>query len=216
MNLQDESGLRPFPPGLRVVGLTGGIASGKSFVASVFAELGAALLDADRAGHAVLESAEVVDALVRRWGDEILRKDGTAARAEIARRVFHPVWGAREHTFLESLTHPRIAEQLLTRAEEGAKAGKSVAVLDAALLFEAGWNRFCSLICFVDAPRSVRLARAMERGWSEKDFTDRECAQFSVDFKRERADEVIDNSGSLDYVQSQVERLWHARLGTNG
>lgn len=215
MNLPDDSGLRPFPQGMYIVGLTGGIASGKSFVASVFAELGAVLLDADRAGHAVLEYTEVVDALVRRWGDKILRKDGTVARAEIARRVFDSDQGARERIFLESLTHPRIAEHLLTQAEEGAKAGKSVAILDAALLFEAGWNRFCGLIVFVDAPRDVRLARAAERGWSEKDFTDRERAQLSVNFKRERADEVIDNSGSLGYVRSQVERLWRARLGTN-
>lgn len=214
----------PFPREMRVVGLTGGIASGKSVVAKAFEDLGAILLDADRAGHAALQSPDIVEAIRHRWGNAVFDADGKVSRIAVAKRVFDPVHGAEERAFLEQLTHPRIAELLGAQAEQdtqgqgdvqahhGVLPGHQVAVLDAALLYEANWDRLCDLVVFVDTPRQTRMARALRRGWSETDFTNREAAQLSVNSKRERADEVIDNSGSLDYVHTQVERLWHALL----
>ena len=203
---------RPFPHGMRIIGLTGGIASGKTVVAKAFEDLGAVCLDADRAGHAALEAPDVVEAIRDRWGDTVVTSDAKVRRPEVAKRVFDPVHGPDERAFLERLTHPRIARLLGAEAEQAAAAGCRIAVLDAALLFEAKWDRVCDLVVFVDAPRPTRLARALSRGWSETDFMDREAAQFSVNSKRERADEVIDNSGSLDYVQNEVERLWRTCL----
>ena len=206
-------GGRPFPDQLRIIGLTGGIASGKSLIARQFEVLGAILLDADRAGHIALTLPAVVDELCQHWGEGILNKDGSVSRAEVAKRVFDPSTGSQERAFLERVTHPRIAELLAEQAERRAKSGQRIAVLDAALLFEAKWDRLCDVVIFVHSPQKVRLARALGRGWSKKDFMDRESAQLSVNLKRERADVVIDNSGSLDYVQTQVERFWRAQLG---
>ena len=87
------------------------------------------------------------------------------------------------------------------------------AALDAPLLLEAGWDRLCDTLVFVDAPRGLRLARARKRGWSEADFARREAAQQSLEAKRGRADLVVDNSGPLDATRAQVERLWHSLIG---
>ena len=88
-----------------------------------------------------------------------------------------------------------------------------MAVLDAALILEAGWDKLCDYFAFIDVPREVRLARALQRGWTEGDFTAREAAQESLDSKRARADVIIDNSGSPDHTQGQVQRLWQFLVG---
>jgi dephospho-CoA kinase len=84
----------------------------------------------------------------------------------------------------------------------------AVAVLDAPLLLEAGWDELCEKIVFVEAPREARLARARARGWGEEDFAAREGAQESLHRKRARADAIIDNSGSPERTQAQVEQFW--------
>lgn len=83
-----------------------------------------------------------------------------------------------------------------------------MAVIDAALLLETGWDQRCEKIVFVEAPREARLARAVARGWTEEDFTAREAAQESLDRKRARADVIIDNSGPPQRTQAQVEQFW--------
>lgn len=207
---------------MRIVGLLGGVASGKSLVARQFCELGAGLLDGDRAGHEVLRQAEVIQAARARWGERILGPDGQIDRAALGRIVFPPPQGCGEQLgdennaeleFLEQLTHPRIGELLRHEARRLAATGKWLAVLDAAVMLKAGWDRLCDKIVFVDAPREIRLARALERGWSEEEFTAREAAQESLIVKRERADMVIDNSGSPEMTQAQVERLWRTLAG---
>jgi dephospho-CoA kinase len=86
-------------------------------------------------------------------------------------------------------------------------------VLDAALILEAGWDRLCNCYAFIDVPQEVRLARALQRGWTERDFAAREAAQESLDFKRAHADVIIDNSGSVEHTQDQVQRLWQFLVG---
>ena len=86
-------------------------------------------------------------------------------------------------------------------------------MLDAPLLVEAGWDRFCDALVFVDAPRDRCGWRGPSRGWSEEEFAAREGAQESLDSKRRRADVVIDNSGSPEETQAQVERFWHSLIG---
>lgn len=197
---------------MRVIGLVGGIASGKSLVARQFVALGAGWLDADRAGHEVLELEEVRAALRQRWGDEVFGADGKLSRPAIGRRVFGADSERGDREFLEKMTHPRIGELLGRQAAELEAAGKQVLVLDAPLLIEAGWDEFCDKTVFVDAPREVRLQRARERGWSEAEFDAREAAQQSLDVKRKRADEILDNSGSPEATREQVERIWRSLL----
>ena len=178
-------------------------------VAERLAVLGAGVLDADRAGHEALRLPHVEAAARERWGDAIFGPDGRIDRARLARIVFGVEPEAeRERKYLEQLTHPEIGGLLGRQAETFEAAGIKVAVLDAALLFEAGWDEMCEKTVFVEAPREVRLSRALARGWTEEDFEARECVQDSLDRKRPRADVIIDNSGSAERTQAQVEQFW--------
>lgn len=191
--------------GMKVVGLLGGVASGKSTVARLLAEAGAGVLDADRAGHEVLSLPDVRQAARSRWGESVFDADGQIDRARLAGIVFAPPPdGPLERQFLEELTHPRIGRVLLKQADELAAGACRVAVLDAPLLLEAGWDRLCNTLVFVDVPRELRLARALERGWSSPEFEARERAQIAVETKRSRADLIIENSGDLEETRRQV------------
>jgi dephospho-CoA kinase len=195
---------------MTTIGLVGGVGSGKSAVARILGELGAGVLDADRAGHAVLaEDADVQRALRERWGDAVFTADGQADRAAIARRVFGEGKSAvEERRFLERLVHPRIGQRLAAQRDQLAAEGRPAVVVDAALLFEANWRPMCDLVLFVDAPREVRLERARGRGWSETDFSWREAAQWPVEEKRRRADVTISNGGSLEELRQRVLQFW--------
>jgi dephospho-CoA kinase len=195
-----------------VIGIVGGIASGKSLVSRRLSELGAEVLDADRIGHQVLRDPEVQRAIRDRWGERVFDADGQVDRGRLATIVFGDPPGNREELdYLEQLTHPRIRQCLCETMERMARADAgAVLVLDAALLLEAGWDRFCDKILFVEAPRSVRLDRAKQRGWTEAGFAAREAAQASVEKKRERADIVIDNSSTPEHTYNQLETMWRA------
>jgi dephospho-CoA kinase len=199
---------------MKVVGLLGGVASGKSLVARQLCDLGAGLLDGDRAGHEVLRLPEVERLVRKRWGNAVFAADGHVDRRALAQVVFTPPPdGPRELEHLERITHPKITNRLREQAATLAAAGMSVAVLDAPVMLKAGWNEFCDSIVFVDASREVRQARAQQRGWSQEDFAAREAAQESLDVKRRLADTIIDNSGSTSDTRAQVERLWQSLVG---
>ncbi len=200
---------------LPLIGLVGGVASGKSLVARQLCECGAALLDADSAGHEVLRLPEVVQAAHQRWGNKVFGPDGQIDRAALARVVFEPgPRGSEEREFLEQLTHPCIGRLISRQAAELTRSESVAAlVLDAPVMMESGWDHICDRVVFVDTPREVRLARVLARGWSEQDFAAREDVQKSLDAKRARADVVIDNSGSSESTRAQVERFWHSLIG---
>lgn len=197
-----------------MIGLVGGIASGKSVVARMLSELGARVLDADGAGHEVLRDPEVIAAAVERWGRSVLTADGQLDRSRVAKIVFQAGGaGTTEREFLEQLTHPRIARLLGKQAADAAAAGIAAVVLDAPVLIEASWDPFCDTIVLVESSEEVRKKRARERGWNEAEFQAREAAQVSVDEKRQKADRVIENSGSSENTRGQVEKLWHSLVG---
>jgi dephospho-CoA kinase len=195
-----------------LIGIAGGIASGKSLVSEELRSLGAVVLDADRAGHEVLREPEVKQAIRGRWGDGVFGADGEIDRRKVAEIVFAPPpKGPKELAYLEQLTHPRIRELHDARlAQLSRDAAAKVVVLDAPLLFEVGLDESCDEVVFVDAPRELRLARARDRGWSEEDFDDRERRQVPIEVKRSRADVIIDNSSSPEHTYAQVQRFWHS------
>lgn len=195
---------------MAVIGIIGGVACGKSFVAEQLRSLGAEVINVDEIGHEVLRESDVRAALVQRWGDEVLDADGQVSRSGVARRVFSQEsdsTGSLE--FLESLVHPKIGQRVRARIEALSRdqPGKSV-VVDAALLIEAGWAEYCDKIVFVDVPRERRLDRAKQRGWTESEFSARESAQANLDLKRKQADWVMDNSGSAEHTFAQVQQFW--------
>lgn len=193
-----------------VLGVVGGIASGKSLVSRRLEQLGARVLDADRIGHRVLREPEVERAIRGRWGDRVFDADGRVDRARLAAIVFGGLPDHREElNHLEKLTHPRIRQSLRDTMTRMARTdANSVLVLDAPLLLEAGWDQLCDKILFVDAPRWLRLQRAGQRGWTEADFDAREAAQASVESKRLRANIVIDNSSTPKHTYEQLESVW--------
>lgn len=196
-----------------ILGLVGGIASGKSVVANVLRDMGALVLDADKAGHFVLREAEVISELRKRWGDEILDSSGHISRRAVAKIVFAQ-GNEAERKFLEQLTHPRI-EALLKQELEAVRNSDQpppVLVIDAALLFEAGWEKLCDKILFVDAPRDIRLERAVARGWSAEQFAAREAAQLPPEEKRARSHIVIRNVRTLENIREVLRLTWRHRL----
>jgi dephospho-CoA kinase len=199
---------------MKVVGLLGGVASGKSLVARQLCDLGAGLLDGDGAGHEVLRLPQVERLVRERWGDAVIAADGHVDRRALAQIVFaSPPGGPRELLYLEQITHPRITQGLREQAAALAAEGRQVAVLDAPVMLKAGWNEFCDTIVFVDASKEVRQARAHGRGWSQEDFAARDAAQESLDVKRRLADTIIDNSGSPEATRARVVRLWQSLVG---
>ena len=195
---------------MNVIGLLGGVASGKSLIANYFVEKGAALLDADRTGHEVLKLQAVKDAARVRWGAKIFSADGEIHRPALASLVFAPPpEGPVELQFLEGLTHPLIGNALWNQIDDLRKQNSAQAiVLDAPVMLKAGWNRFCDRIVFVEVPESLRWKRAQARGWTREDFERREAAQESLEIKRRLADVVIDNSGALATTYAQADRIW--------
>ncbi len=199
---------------MKVIGLLGGVASGKSLVAEQFRRLGAAVLDADRIGHEVLLLPEVRDAIRKHFGDKVFGANGEVDRKSLGRRVFAPPpAGPRELALLEQLTHPEIRRRLRDQVEQLARDGVSAGVLDAPVMLKAGWDKLCAVVIYIDASDETRLKRAMSRGWTAEEFAAREVAQDSLDLKKQRADFVVDNSASEEYTQQQVERLWRSLIG---
>ena len=203
---------------MKTLGLLGGVAAGKTLVAKKLEQLGAVVLDADRAGHEVLRLPHVKEAARKRWGASIFvsagEHGGEIDRKRLASIVFsRSDEGRRELEYLEKLTHPEIGRRLQDQLSQIRHQGVQVAVLDAPVMLKAGWDRFCDQIWFIDAPYEMRLARAKARGWTEDEFRSREMAQEPVARKRELADLVLDNSRGIGYTHEQIERYWPSLIG---
>ena len=191
-----------------VIGVVGGIASGKSFVTEQLQSHGAVILDADRIGHEVLLRESVKQALREEWGDGVFDSAGEVDRKQLAQIVFDPAEPERLKK-LECITHPLIAAQLQKEIDRLAKSeGVNVLVLDAPVMVKAGWHVLCDLIVFVEASLEQRLARVAERGWTAEMFHNREAMQAGIDKKRQISKHVIDNNGTLEYAINQISELW--------
>tara|TARA_B100000945_G_scaffold298402_1_gene278198 strand:+ start:2681 stop:3301 length:621 start_codon:yes stop_codon:yes gene_type:complete len=191
-----------------ICGISGGIGSGKSYIAEQFHLLGAAVFDADRAGHRVLKRSDVKARLIDQWGREILDGDAEIDRSKVAALIFtQNIQGQKDRDFLQSLSHPFIKRELelfIARTES------EIVIVDAALLLETGWQSVCSQIIFVDAVEDLRLQRCQQRGWSEDQFRAREATQWSIQRKRSQASFVIDNNGDSQRTVKEIEKVWQA------
>lgn len=189
-----------------VIGLVGGIGAGKSTAARCFSLRGGLVIDADALGHEALRQPEVVAAVVKRWGDGVRKPDGSLDRREIGRVVFG---NSDERRALEGLVFPWITARCAAEVAD-AMANPTVpfVVVDAAVLFEAGWHGNVDRIVYVDAPRDVRVARLAARsGWTEAELVAREAAQWPADEKKARADEILVNAAGPVELQEHVDRL---------
>jgi dephospho-CoA kinase len=185
----------------------GAIGAGKSRVAELLAARGGAVVDADKLGHAALERPDVKAKLVARWGDRVLKPDGTINRRVVGGIVFA---NPAERTALEAIVFPVIGAMAAERitAAECDPAARFV-VLDAAVMLEAGWTGACDKLLYVDAPVDVRRARVAKRGWTAADLTAREAAQMPAAEKTGRADAVVVNDGSVAELERKVNGVLH-------
>ena len=187
-----------------IIGLTGGIGSGKSAVASVFLEHGCIVANADENAKAVLLNSEVRDTLVEWWGEKILNIDGHIDRTIIADIVFEDDEALQK---LENLIHPRV-RQMQEAQFAAAPEGTRGLVIDAPLLIEAGLDSLCEIIVYVEASREIRLNRVQKtRDWTAEELNRREAAQLPLDTKRNKADYVLINESELGAVHRQVKQL---------
>ncbi|HZV05766.1 MAG TPA: dephospho-CoA kinase [Gemmataceae bacterium] len=191
-----------------VVGLIGGIGSGKSQVAAAFARHGARIIAGDQLGQAALRDPDIRARVASRWGRDIVDEKGEIDRRRLAAIVFAD---PEERKALEAITHPWIRQRIRTEIKEACSDPRvPFVVLDAAVMLEAGWNVVCDRLVFIEAPRAKRLERvARQRGWSEKEVDSREQAQLPLTEKAIRADHVVDNSASLEHLNRQVNDLLH-------
>jgi len=196
------------PRDILIVGIVGGIGSGKSAVAHWVAaqDRSIRVFDADVAGHQALSRPEVRERLRSTFGDAILSDNGSVNRSALAKRVFGDSAEARAaRSKLESIVHPVIQSARESAIESDRSAGDVKAVLvDAALLLEAGWDNRCDAVVFIDAPEAVRRQRVAGRGWSPEEFARREASQWPLERKKSSADRVIENSRSLDIAGREL------------
>jgi dephospho-CoA kinase len=187
------------PRAIPVVGLIGGIGSGKSYIAGLMSKRGAVVIDADSVGHDVLEEPEIRRQILARFGPGVVRSaapDGTENGLIDRRALGSLVFADRIALLdLERIVHPVMRTRFIdVIASERRRALAPAVVLDAAILLEAGWDDLCDSIVFVEASWPVRLARvALSRGWSAEVLRAREGAQWSCESKRAAAHVVLDN-----------------------
>ena len=189
---------------MKVLGIIGGIGSGKSAASALFQQFGAAVISADGIGHQVLRLPNVKNAVREHWGLAVFGEDGEIDRRRLATVIFND---ERERAHLESLTHPLIAEEVQWQRNKHEQDGVQLCLLDAPLLLESGWDHMVDVILFVSATAEERWNRVKNRGWSETEWKQRESAQLSVKEKAGRAHIVLDNSGDTDHLRTQVEIL---------
>ena len=205
----------PAPPW--IIGLLGGIASGKSVVARLLAGAEGWVVSADELAHEILRTDELTQLVTDHFGSQALGEDGRPDRTALARLVFDAENGAEARRLLEGWTHPRVRARILGRVGEARAAGVPRVALDVPLLLENdaqhGFVASCHALVFVDAADDVRDRRAqLTRGWAPGEVARREAAQLPLAEKRERADLVIPNNGEIEELERAVARAL-AELG---
>ena len=196
---------------MKLIGLTGGVGSGKSTVSAMLRELGAEVVDADEASHAVYEPGSPgFEAVVREFGPEYVL-DGRIDRAKLGELVFHSM-DARHR--LNDIVHPLVREWMAARTAEAAQRGAEVVAQDVPLLFENGLERLYSTVVVVYVSERLQLKRLVEgRGLTDERARTMIAAQMPIEEKKLLAHHVIDNSGSREKTRKQVESLWKQLLG---
>ena len=194
-----------------ILGLTGGIGTGKSEVTRALASLGASVIDADRVGHEAYKPHQGIwQEVVQAFGEEILQPDGEVDRKALGAIVFsQPDARAK----LNSIMHPWMAQEIERQIDQLRQDGVEVVVLEAALLIEAGWQGLVDelWVTMVDEDEAV-LRVSLRSGLSEEQVRGRMATQMPVAEKVEQADVVIDNSGSLEELEWRVTQEWNGRV----
>jgi dephospho-CoA kinase len=197
---------------MRLIGLTGNIASGKSAVSEMLRERGATIIDADvLARRAVMKGSPALAVIVEKWGDKVLDQDGNLDRASLRHIVFETQSQLEQ---LNSIVHPEVVRLRKLEVDQAKQRGDKNVVCVIPLLFERKLADDFDCIILVDAPKAMRLERIVrDRHIDEAEAMKMIASQMPADLKRARADYVIENSGDLAELEAEVDRVWGAITG---
>lgn len=201
---------------MKIIGLTGGIASGKSTISAMLKELGAAVIDVDLVGRDVLcQGGNAYNKTIEHFGREILMQDGRVNRKKLGNIVFSD---SEKLKLLNQITHPAIIQNVRDIIKEVQEQNKKVVVVDAAILIEMGLDKFVDCVWLVMVDTETQLRRVMERDkLSYTDALNRIHAQMTNEERMKYADAVIDTTHPVEVVRNRVKELWFNLLsGENG
>jgi dephospho-CoA kinase len=191
---------------MRIIGLTGGIGSGKSTAAGFLADLGVVVVDLDRAGHQVLQQKEIRDRLVSEFGRDILDDNGEIDRLKLGRKVFSDKGALSK---LNAIVHPAIDAIVEDKIREYGRQGAKVLVFEAAAMLEARRDWQVDEVWVITAPETAALQRLSGRpGYSEEDVKARLRSQITDEERIRKADVIIHNDGTLDELRDRVRTEW--------
>ena len=192
---------------MRIIGLTGGIGSGKSTVSRFLAELGATVIDADKVGHEALRTDEVKRDIRATFGDSVFGPEGEIERKKLGEIVFND---SEKLAKLNRIMHFRMRDMMVSRIEDCRKNGVDVVVIEAAVLIEteADWVSLVDEIWVTDIPESEVVKRLEERGLSEEQVLARIRSQMSREERAKHAAVIINNDGDLEETRVMVRQLW--------
>ena len=195
-----------------VIGLTGGIASGKSTVSAKLKELGAAVIDADLLARDVVRKGEIAyNKIVQCFGADILLPGGDIDRKKLGNIVFSD---KEKLALLNSITHPEIINRMKERIQELKAEGAKVIVVDAAILIEMGLHKYVDSVWVLSVDRETQLKRLVERDkFNYREAENRINSQFTNEVRKKYADVVIDNSKPIEEVEKRLEELWNNIAG---
>ncbi|MFU8804601.1 MAG: dephospho-CoA kinase [Bradymonadaceae bacterium] len=191
-----------------IVGLTGGIASGKTTVSRIFSDLGAVIIDADLLAREVVQPGRpALEEIRQAFGDAVVTSDGSLDRPALGTIIFSD---AEARARLEAITHPRIAEAMIEAARSAAGEGRTWVIYDAALIVEKGHHHWLAALIVVACSKETQIERLMARdGLDREEAEARLRAQMPLEDKTAVADYVIENEGSIEATRRQVEDLYH-------
>ncbi|HYE83245.1 MAG TPA: dephospho-CoA kinase [Clostridia bacterium] len=193
---------------MMVIGLTGGIASGKSTVAAKLKKLGAAVIDVDILARGVVSKGEIAyNRIVQCFGENILLPSGEINRKRLGSIVFSD---KEKLALLNSITHPEIISRVKDKIRELKVSGKRIIVVDAAILIEMGLHKYVDSVWVVIVDRDTQIRRLIERDkFDYKDSENRINSQFTNEVRKKYADVIIDNNKPVEEVEKKLEELWN-------
>ena len=191
--------------GKPIIGIAGGIGSGKSTIASLFGDMGCLVINSDQMARDAYKDPTVRSTLKQWWGKLVFDPSGEVDRSTVARKIFN---SPSEKQRLERLIHPIVNDRREKLMKAAAEDPNIVAfVWDTPLLFETELNKLCDAVVFVDVPQELRLSRVASRGWNADELARRENSQLPLDKKREISDYVLTNTAGVGEAREQVRAV---------
>ncbi len=212
-----HAGATPAPPTMPVIGLSGGIGSGKTLVAHEFAKMGSAVIDLDSLAKELRDLPETRRKLREKLGDDIFTQDGQIDEKALSELVFTPTEQQKDTPLarLNAIVHPLVVAKCGQLIDQYRRSGGPKAViLDAPLLFEAGLHHCCDAVIFVASLPHTRCQRVQDqRSWTESNWARREKTQIPLDKRLEMSDHIVDNNASKTDLRCHLQRLFSRILG---